>query len=132
MNELYESQLTKWHDFIISGGQDVASLAEILDEQVVFHSPVVWTPQEGKAITLKYLIAAAQVLQDFKYIRTLSGDNSVGLEFSARVGETTVIGIDLIEFNQEGLITDFEVMVRPARALQTLAEAMREELAKTS
>ena len=132
MTHRYEAQLDNWHSFIESEGQQVELLDEILAEGVVFRSPVVWTPQLGKALCRKYLVAAAQVLKDFKYIRELSGDNSVGLEFSARVGDITIIGIDLIEFNEADLIKDFEVMVRPAKGMQALAEAMKNQLASNS
>jgi len=128
MNFLYEAQLEKWHQFIASQGAGVELLAEIVAQDAVFRSPVVWTPQLGKAITLKYLVAAAHVLKNFKYTRTLFNQNAVCLQFNATVGEISIVGIDLIEFNEAGLIKDFEVMVRPAKALQVLGEAMREQL----
>ena len=132
MSETYQVNLAKWHEFVQSQGQKVALLSEILAEQVTFRSPVVWTPQEGKTITMRYLLAAVQVLEDFKYHRKFTGDNSVVLEFTARSGETIIKGIDIIQFNSENQIIDFEVMVRPARALQVLGAAMGERLAQKS
>ena len=132
MNFLYQAQLEKWHKFIISDGAGVELLAEIIDQEAIFRSPVVWTPQLGKTITLKYLVAAAHVLKNFKYTRTLFNENTVCLEFNANVGEISIVGIDLIEFNEAGLIKDFEVMVRPAKALQALGEAMRVQLASNA
>ncbi len=129
----YESTLVKWHAFVESQGQDTGLLSEILADEVVFRSPVVWTPQEGKAITSRYLIAAAQVLQEFKYHREFVSDeaNSVALEFTARIGEIIVKAMDIIQFDADGKIVDFEVMARPAKALQALAGAMAERLAVT-
>ncbi len=132
MTKTYESNLARWHDFIKGRGQQTKLLSEILADEVIFRSPVVWTPQEGKAITMRYLIAAAQVLEDFKYHREFTSEDSIGLEFTARIGDTIVKGIDLIRFNPAGQIIDFEVMARPARALQALGMAMGEKLAQKS
>lgn len=130
METPFTAQLEKWHQFVKSEGSNTEVLAAIIADDCIFRSPVVWTPQLGKAITLRYLTAASHVLKDFKYTRELAGGNSIGLQFEARVGEVTVIGIDLIAFNEAGLIKDFEVMVRPAKAAAALAEAMKEELTR--
>jgi hypothetical protein len=129
MQQDFEAALAKWHEFVRSQGQRLDILDELLAEEVVFHSPVVWTPQAGKLITTRYLVAAAQVLQDFQYHRQFRSDDSVALEFSARIGDTIVKAMDIIRFNAGGKIIDFEVMARPARALQALALAMGERLA---
>src|SRR5712692_7195586 len=70
-------------------------------------------------------------LEDFTYHRQFIGDNAVVLEFSAHVGALSVKGVDIIQFNTKGQITDFEVMVRPANGLQALAAAMAQQLAST-
>jgi hypothetical protein len=74
-------------------------------------------------------VSAAQVLQDFQYHRQFRSEDSVALEFSARIGDTIVKAMDIIRFNAKGKIIDFEVMARPAKALQALALAMGERLA---
>lgn len=96
---------------------------------VVFRSPVLWKPKEGKATAMLYLSSAARVLEDFTYHRQFVGDDAVVLEFSARVGTLSVKGVDIIQFNEAGQIVDFEVMVRPASGLQALGAAMAQQLA---
>lgn len=78
-----------------------------------------------------YLSCAARVLQDFTYEREFVGDNAVVLEFSARVGSLKVKGVDILQFNAAGQITNFEVMVRPANGLQALGAAMAQALASS-
>ncbi len=78
-----------------------------------------------------YLSSAVRVLEDFTYHRQFVGDNAVVLEFSVHVGTLSVKGVDIIQFNAEGQITDFEVMVRPASGLQALGTAMAQQLAST-
>ncbi len=130
MQTNYTNTLEKWHEFVKSRGENIALLSAILADEVVFHSPVVWTPQEGKKITMKYLISAAEVLEDFTYHREFVSEDSVALEFTARIGQMTVKAMDIIKFNPEGQIIDFEVMARPAKGLQALAAAMAEKLAQ--
>ena len=128
MHTIMPDGLAKWHKFVVE--QDPNVLAEGLADDVVFHSPFIWRPQEGKATTMRYLTSAVHVLEDFTYHREFTGDNAVTLEFSARVGTLSVKGVDIIQFNAQGLISDFEVMVRPANGLQALAAAMAQQLAK--
>ena len=75
------------------------------------------------------LATAASVFEDFRYHRQFVDGNDVGLEFSARIGPTELKGIDLIHFDDGGLITEFEVMVRPASGLQALGMEMARRLA---
>src|SRR5689334_13116067 len=114
MRRDFESALAKWHEFVQSAGQQMDILDDLLADEVVFRSPVVWTPQAGKEITTRYLVSAAQVLQDFQYHRQFYSEDSVALEFTARIGEINVKAMDIIQFNNEGKIVDFEVMARPA------------------
>jgi hypothetical protein len=122
--------LAKWHKFV--NEKDEQALAEALADDVLFHSPVLWKPKEGKATAMLYLSSAVRVLEDFTYHRQFVGENAVVLEFSARVGTLSVKGVDIIQFNAEGQIVDFEVMVRPASGLQALAAAMAQQLAFTA
>ena len=119
--------LVKWHTFVSE--KDTQSLSEALADDVLFRSPVIWKPKDGKASAMLYLSSAARVLEDFTYHRQFVGDNAVVLEFSARIGQLSVKGVDIIQFNAEGQIVDFEVMVRPANGLQALAAAMAQQLA---
>lgn len=126
MTNQTQSWLEKWYRFIES--KDVEMLNELLADDVKFRSPFIWKPKEGKEITIKYLSAASVVLENFAYHRTLVSDDSIALEFSARVGELTVKGIDLIQLNEEGKAIDFEVYVRPANGLQALGMEMSKRL----
>jgi len=119
--------LAKWHKFVRE--KDEQALAEVLADDVLFRSPFLWKPKEGKANAMLYLSSAVRVLEDFTYHRQFVGNNAVVLEFSARVGTLSVKGVDIIQFNADGQITDFEVMVRPANGLQALGAAMAQQLA---
>ena len=119
--------LARWHDCVAR--RDFAALADLLAEDVRFHSPFLWRPKEGKAITAAYLTAAIHVLGSFAYHREMTDGTSWTLEFSAKVGDFSLKGIDIIRFGDDGRIVDFEVMVRPFKGLQALAEAMQKQLA---
>lgn len=122
MNE----QLSLWHKFVET--QDAVILDELLAENVQFHSPFVWKPKDGKAITKIILTTVTQVFKDFRYVREILDGNNWALEFEAKIGELTLRGVDLIQLNDEGKIIDFEVMVRPANALQALGIEMGRRL----
>jgi hypothetical protein len=121
--------LTKWHAYI-EHGSDPALLADLLAEDAVFHSPVVHTPQHGKAIVMAYLLAAAQVLGNdaFHYVRELVDGDEVMLEFVTELDAITINGVDIIRFNSEGKISDFKVMVRPLKAINKVWEMMGAQL----
>jgi hypothetical protein len=122
MNE----QLILWHRFVET--RDAEILGELLAENVRFHSPFVWKPKDGKAITTLIFMTVTQVFQDFRYVREILQDNNWALEFEARIGELTLRGVDLIQLGDDGKIIDFEVMVRPANALQALGAEMGRRL----
>ncbi len=121
--------LTKWHEYMHSNG-DLALLGAMVADDAVFHSPVVHTPQLGKAKVMTYLGAAAQVLggEGFAYVRELVDGNQVLLEFTNQLDGIHVNGIDLIEFDEAGMINDFKVMVRPMKAMNKLWELMAAQL----
>ncbi len=124
--------VTAWHAYMATGG-DAAALSALIAENAVFHSPVVHTPQAGKAKVMAYLLAAAKVLgnDSFRYVREMSdGDNAL-LEFTAEIDGIHVNGIDLIRFDAEGKIADFKVMVRPVKAVNKLWEMMAAQLGAT-
>ncbi len=116
--------LAAWHQVVQS--RDMAALGRLLADDVVFHSPVVHTPQRGKAITFQYLAGAMQVLNtaQFRYEREIVGEQDALLEFSTEIDGITVNGIDLIRWNDAGLIIDFKVMVRPLKAVNMLHQKM--------
>jgi SnoaL-like domain len=122
--------LMKWHKFVSE--QDMQALSEALADDVLFHSPVLWKPKEGKATAILHMSSAVRVLEDFAYHRQFVGDDAVVLEFSAHVGSLSVKGVDLIQFNDAGQISDFEVMVRPANGLQALGAVMAQQLASAA
>ena len=120
--------LATWHAVVQQ--RDMALLATLLADDVVFHSPVVHTPQRGKAITLMYLQGALHVLNTphFHYVREIVGPHDALLEFVTEIDGLHVNGVDLIRWNDEGLITDFKVMVRPLKAINALHQKMAELL----
>ena len=122
--------LAKWHEYMASGG-DLKLLGAMIAEDAVFHSPVVHTPQTGKTKVAAYLGAAAQVLggANFGYVRELVDGNQVLLEFTDQLDGIHVNGIDLITFDDHGMIKDFKVMVRPLKAMNKLWELMGAQLA---
>ncbi|MEU6393998.1 nuclear transport factor 2 family protein [Streptomyces sp. NPDC046939] len=105
---------------------DLTAVEDLLAEDVVFTSPVVFKPYAGKAITAAILRGVTRVFEDFRYVREFTGSDGRdhALVFEARVGERTVTGCDFLHVNEDGLIDDFMVMVRPLSGAQALAAAM--------
>lgn len=123
------ASLQRWHQFIAS--QDLSRLPELLHPEAVFRSPMAHTPYPGAQAVNLILNTVLQVFQDFAYHRELASDDglNVVLEFSARVGGRDLKGIDMIRFDEQGLIREFEVMVRPMSGLAALGEEMGRRLA---
>ena len=121
--------VAKWHAYMDSGS-DLGLLSAMVADDAVFHSPVVHTPQVGKAKVMAYLGAAAKVLgnDSFRYVRELVDGNDALLEFTAEIDGIHVNGIDLIRFDDGGKIKDFKVMVRPMKAMNKLWEMMAAQL----
>jgi SnoaL-like domain len=113
-----------WHQ--IARTRDVRGLDALLAEDVVFYSPVVHTPQVGKAITRSYLAAAFQVFfnETFQYVRELSSGRDAVLEFEVEIEGIKVNGVDLIKWNDTGKIVEFKVMVRPLKAINLIHQKM--------
>ena len=116
--------IDRWHQIVRN--RDTAELKAILAEDVVFESPVVHTPQAGRAITFQYLHAALHVLNNasFQYLNEWHAPGSAVLEFQSTIDGITVNGVDIISWNDAGLITRFKVMVRPLKAVNKLHEMM--------
>jgi hypothetical protein len=121
-----------WHRVALS--KDIREIEKILHDDCVFESPVVHTPQVGKAITSKYLAAAGHTLGNdtFRYVGEWHRENSAILEFTAEIDGIKINGIDMISCDGDGLITHFKVMVRPLKAVNMLHQKMGEMLEKMS
>lgn len=118
------ASLAKWHDMVARA--DVTDLRAIVHPDATFRSPVAFKAYHSADALILALGTVITVFQDFAYHRqaaTADGLNVV-LEFSARVGDKRVKGIDFIRFDENGLITDFEVMMRPMNGVQALAAEM--------
>jgi hypothetical protein len=127
-----------WHAHLkgeLDGGLDA-----LLHDDVVFHSPVVFTPQKGKAVTKLYLQAAAQTLPgdasadgagsgslgsgSFRYTKEVLDGHQAVLEFETKIGDILVNGIDLITCDDDGKIVSFKVMIRPKKAVEAVHAQM--------
>ncbi len=116
--------MATWHQ--VAKDRDVKGLYNLLAEDAVFHSPVVHTPQVGKSITGKYLSAAFEVFfnESFTYVREFHGEGNAILEFEVEIQGVKVNGVDMISWNEAGLITEFKVMVRPLKAVSMIHQNM--------
>jgi ketosteroid isomerase-like protein len=110
----------RWHALLES--RDLSRLDDLLAEDVVFHSPILHTPQKGKTLTILYLTAASYVLLDsgFRYVREVVSDTDAVLEFTAELDGIHINGVDMMHWNRDGKIDDFKVMVRPLKAVNLL------------
>ena len=99
-----------------------------LSPDVVFRSPAVFKPYEGRQAVMHLLGTVVQVFEDFEYTDELEGDGTHALIFRARVGDREIEGLDHLTVDAEGLITQLVVMVRPLSGLTALAQAMAERL----
>jgi hypothetical protein len=118
-----------WHDIV--DANDASGLDRLLADDVVFLSPVVHTPQRGKASTRVYLAAALRILggPSFRYVREILGPSDAMLEFETEIDGVLVNGVDIIAWNAAGEITEFKVMIRPLKAITLVHERMGAMLA---
>jgi SnoaL-like domain len=120
--------LRSWHAVVES--RDPALLDDLLADDVVFRSPAVFTPQEGKAVTTHYLSSAIAVLgPSLRYVGQWHDQSSAVLEFEAELDGAYVQGVDMLRWNEDGRLVSFTVLVRPLRGLQKLMELMAQQLA---
>jgi len=122
---MIETVIEKWHGFLAE--RSAEGLDGLLADDVVFYSPIVYTPQRGKAITAMYLQAAGQTLgnPDFRYTKqVLTGDTAV-LEFETSLDGKYVNGVDIIRCDDSGAIVEFRVMIRPLQAVNAVHEQMK-------
>jgi len=120
--------LAQWHQVVKN--KDYELLAQMLAENVRFHSPTVWKPKQGHVITHYILQTVFGIFENFQYHREFVSENSVALEFSALVDGKNIKGVDLIRWNHEGKIDQFEVVMRPLNGVQRMLELMTAELEK--
>ena len=133
---MIEQVIEKWHAHL--RGELPGGLDELLDDDVVFYSPIVYTPQRGKAITKLYLQAAGQTLPgekssagdggDFQYTKQVLADDTAVLEFETTVEGKYVNGVDIIRVNDAGRIIEFRVMIRPLQAVNLVHQQMAKML----
>ncbi|MBI4883201.1 MAG: nuclear transport factor 2 family protein [Actinobacteria bacterium] len=141
---MIQQVIEQWHAYLrgeLSGGLD-----ELLDDDVVFYSPIVYTPQRGKAITAMYLHAAGQTLPGdksaanssggagggFRYTKQVLGDDTAVLEFETTIEGKYVNGVDIIRANAAGRIIEFRVMIRPLQAVNLVHRQMATMIEKMS
>ena len=135
---MIKENIKKWHDHI--KGDFPGGLDELLADDVIFYSPIVFSPQKGKDLTTLYLMAAGNTfggdqsrdgtLQEssFKYTKEVLDGNQAILEFETQIDGKYVNGVDIITFNSEGKISEFKVMIRPLQAVNIIHEKMQEML----
>lgn len=120
--------IARWHEMLET--RDMSILNELLAEEVVFRSPVAFQLYPGKQMVFFILTNVIQVFENFTYHREFISEdgNNVVLEFSANVGDKKLKGVDMIQFNEEGQMIDFEVMIRPKSGLEALAVQMGQRI----
>lgn len=123
--------LATWHTMVAQ--RDMSALDTIVHPDAVFRSPMAYNPYAPAPAVLMVLRTVMTVFEDFRYHRELVSEDglNVVLEFSARVGDKQLKGIDLVRFDEQGLIVEFEVMVRPISGLQALGAEMGARLAQS-
>ena len=123
-----QNPINKWHDVVRI--QDHNLLKSILADNIIFYSPVVFTPQKGKDLTFLYLMAAAQVFNNksFTYTKEIINENHATLEFELIINGIEINGIDLITWNEAGLIVEFKVFIRPLQGVNVIHKMMQQML----
>ena len=108
---------------VVSKG-DESLIHDLLAEDVTFRPPTYWATWTGRAPVAAVLGHVGQVFSDFRYRRFMGEGNDWALEFQCKVGDLDAVGVDLITLNEDGLIADFEVVMRPFKTVGALREAM--------
>jgi len=126
------SAITDPHPFRAAvEAKDPGAMEAALHPDVVFRSPVVYKPYVGREATMTLLRHVVEVLEDFRYVDELRGEDTLGLVFEARVGDREVQGWDHLRLDADGLVREFTVMVRPLSGAIALAEEMGARLGAT-
>jgi len=119
-----KNAIEEWHRIVRE--RDTDALDDLLADDVVFHSPVVHTPQRGRPITTMYLSAAVIVFGNdtFRYVREFRAAREAVLEFNVTIDGIEVDGVDMLRWNVDGRIVDFKVMLRPLKAINLIHQKM--------
>ena len=112
--------------------KDFSAIDELFAEDVVFRSPVVFKPYEGREAVAMLLGAVGQVFEDFRYTDQVETGDAAALAFSARVGDRELDGIDFLHFDDEGRVNRMEVFIRPMSGMHALADGMKQKLEEVS
>ena len=122
-----QSSFEIWENIILTGNTE--ELKNILNEDVIFYSPVVFKPQKGKVLVMKYLLTAIKIFKNkqFKYTNIIKSKNSSYAEFEAIFDNILVNGVDFIK-TKDNLITEFKVFLRPLKGIEIVWEEMRKNL----
>jgi len=135
---MIRENIKKWHDHI--KGEFPGGLDELLADDVIFYSPIVFSPQNGKELSTLYLMAAGNSFggdkakdgtlegSSFKYTKEILEGNQAMLEFETQIDGKYINGVDIITFNESGKISEFKVMIRPLQAVQIIHEQMQKML----
>ena len=120
-----ENPIIKWHEVVKN--RDYNLLESILADDIIFYSPVVYTPPKGKQLALQYLMAASEVFNSssFKYDKEVIGSSNASLEFSLTLDNTDINGIDLISWDESGKILEFKVFIRPLQGVNMIHKLMQ-------
>lgn len=131
-----DQNLKNWHLHL--KGEFPGGLDALLDDDCIFYSPIVFTPQKGKDLTKLYLGAAGNTFSEgnkdkavgekdteFSYVKEVVSDNNIVLEFESKIDGKYINGVDIMTFNDEGKITEFKVMIRPLQAVNLMHAKMK-------
>ena len=125
-----QQSIARWHEMLAN--RDMSILNELLEDDIVFRSPVAFNPYSGKLVVFFILTNVIQIFENFTYHREFYTEDglNVVLEFSANIGDKKLKGIDMIRFNEDGQMIDFEVMIRPKSGIEALATLMGQRMAQ--
>lgn len=120
------------HPFRVAAeNKDLEAMSDVLREDVVLHSPILFRGFEGREIALGVLTHVAATLEDFRYTDELAEGDTVVLRFKARVGDRELEGIDFLELDADGKVAELTVFMRPKSALEAFNEQMAARLGVT-
>lgn len=123
------SPIPRWHELVEK--QDLTIFDEIFHDNCVFYSPLVFQPKEGKALTKQFLSAAARMFNEaehFTYVKEVVEEQSAVLVFHSKIEGIFIEGIDMITWDESGLITEFKVFIRPMKGIMKVAATMQKQL----
>lgn len=102
----------------------VNKLKPILDQNVIFKPPTYWKQWQGREVVARILTHVGSVFKNLEYKRVLCNNSDYFLEFSCNIGQLDAVGVDMITLNEQGLIENFEVVMRPYKSVGELRKSM--------